>query len=94
MKISKEEVEHVALLARLELTEAEKDTYTEQLNSILEYAELLNKLDTTGIPPTAHPLPIKNVFREDVVKPSLDREAVLANASDAENGFFKVPKIV
>ncbi len=94
MKISQEQVEHVALLARLELTEAEKNTYTEHLNSILEYAELLNKLDTSGVPPTAHPLPLNNVFREDSVKPSLEQDVALANAPEAENGFFKVPKIL
>ncbi len=94
MKISKEQVEHVAMLARLELTEAEKETYTEQLNSILEYAAVLDKLDTKDVPPTAHPLPLHNVFRDDVVKPSISQEEALANAPDQEDGFFKVPKIV
>ncbi len=94
MKISKEQVEHVAMLARLELTEEEKQTYTEQLNSILEYAAILDKLDTQDVPPTAHPLPLHNVFRDDVVKPSISQEEALTNAPDAEDGFFKVPKIV
>ena len=94
MKISKQQVEHVALLARLELTEEEKQLYTEQLNSILEFAEILDKLDTSAVEPTAHPLPLRNVFREDVVKPSLSQAEVLANSPDPEDGFFKVPKIV
>lgn len=94
MKISQEQVERVALLARLELTAHEKEIYTEQLNSILEYAAVLDKLDTQNIPPTAHPLPLHNVFREDVVKASISQEDALSNAPDAENGFFRVPKIV
>jgi len=94
MKISKQEVEHVAMLARLELTEEEKQTYTEQLNSILDYAAMLDRLDTRDVQPTAHPLPLQNVFREDVVRPSILQEDALANAPDQEDGFFKVPKIV
>ncbi len=94
MKISKEQVEHVAMLARLELTEAEQEIYTEQLNSILDYAALLDKLDTQGVEPMAHALPLKNVFRDDVVQPSISQARALANAPDAEEGFFKVPKIV
>lgn len=94
MKISREEVEHVALLARLELTEDELVTNTEQLNSILDYAAMLEKLNTDDIKPTAHAVPLHNVLREDQVKPSIDREKALANAPDAEDGFFKVPRIV
>ncbi|WP_019849897.1 Asp-tRNA(Asn)/Glu-tRNA(Gln) amidotransferase subunit GatC [Desulfitobacterium sp. PCE1] len=94
MKISREEVEHVALLARLELTEEELMTNTEQLNSILDYAAMLEKLNTDDIRPTAHAVPLHNVLREDLVKPSMDREKVLANAPDAKEGFFKVPRIV
>lgn len=94
MKISKEQVEHVAMLARLELTEEEKQTYTEQLNSILDYAAMLDKLDTKDVEPTAHAMPLHNVFREDVVRPSIDQSEALKNAPDAEDGFFKVPKIV
>lgn len=94
MKISREEVEHVALLARLELTEDELITNTEQLNSILDYAAMLEKLNTDDIKPTAHAVPLHNVLREDQVKPSIDRKKALANAPDAEDGFFKVPRIV
>lgn len=92
--ITKADVEHVALLARLGLTEEEKEKYTEQLNSILEYAEMLKKLDTTNVQPTAHVLPIHNVFREDVVGKSIPNEVALANSPNKEDGFFKVPKIV
>lgn len=94
MKITRQEVEHVALLARLELTEEEVVTYTEQLNSILDYAAMLDNLNTEEIIPTAHALPLHNVLREDRVHPSLEREKVLANAPEAEEGFFKVPRIV
>ena len=94
MKITRKEVEHVAKLARLELVEEEMQTYTEQLNSILEYATMLQGVDTEDIVPTAHAVPLKNVLREDEVEPSLDREKVLINAPKSENGFFKVPKIV
>lgn len=94
VKISSKEVEHVALLARLELTTQETEEYTNQLNSILDYAAMLEKLDTTNVIPTAHAVPLYNVMREDAVKPSMNVEKVLANAPDAENGFFRVPKIV
>lgn len=88
------DVEHVALLSRLNLTEEEKKLYSEQLNAMLEYAGMLEELDTDGIPPTAHVLPLKNVFREDKVEEHLSLEKTLQNAPDAEGNFFKVPKIV
>jgi len=94
MKISREEVEHVALLARLELTEEETEVYTEQLNSILEYAAILESLDTEQVVPTSHAVPLHNVLREDQVQPSMDRAQVLSNAPDEEDNFFRVPKIV
>ncbi|QSQ07745.1 Aspartyl/glutamyl-tRNA(Asn/Gln) amidotransferase subunit C [Koleobacter methoxysyntrophicus] len=94
MKISKKDVEHVAQLARLHLEEEEKELYTRQLNSILNYMEKLGELDTGDVEPTAHVLPIKNVFREDRVEQSMDIEEVLRNAPDREEGFFKVPKII
>lgn len=94
VKISREQVEYVGKLARLELAEEEIATNTEQLNSILEYAAMLERIDTEDIAPTAHAVPLHNVLREDVLKPSLDREKVLANAPEAENGFFKVPRIL
>lgn len=88
------EVEHVALLARLELNDEEKKLYARQMNAILEYAQMLNKLDTTDVPPTAHVLPLKNVFREDKVGEHMDPEKALANAPEREDQFFKVPRIV
>lgn len=92
--ITIKDVEHVAMLARLELTDVEKEKFTDQLNAILGYADLLNKLDTTGVEPTAHPLPLKNVFREDEVRKSLSNEAATQNAPEEDNGYFKVPRIV
>jgi aspartyl-tRNA(Asn)/glutamyl-tRNA(Gln) amidotransferase subunit C len=82
------------MLARLELSEDEKERFTEQLNSILEHAEALKSLDTEGVEPTAHSFPIRNVFREDAVKQGLSNEVATANAPDKKDGYFKVPKIV
>ncbi|MCL6590495.1 MAG: Asp-tRNA(Asn)/Glu-tRNA(Gln) amidotransferase subunit GatC [Firmicutes bacterium] len=94
MGLSKAEVEHVARLARLGLTEAEKEEFTWQLNEIISFVKKLNELDTTGIEPTAHAIPIQNVFRPDQIKPSLDPEQALSNAPDRVNDFFKVPKLL
>ena len=94
MKISKETVEYVANLARLSLTDEQKIKMIDDLDKILEHVDKLNKLDTSGVEPTAHILPIKNVFREDVIQPSYDREVILKNAPMQEDGCFKVPKIV
>ena len=92
--ISLKDVEHVALLARLELTEEEKAVYTKQLSDILEHARKLQDLDTTDTQPTAHVLPLYNVFREDKVGGHLPVEKVLSNAPEKQENFFKVPKIV
>lgn len=94
MKIKPEEIEYIASLSRLKLAEEEKEMYAVHLSQILEHAERLNELNTDGVEPTAHVLPVHNVFREDEVRPSLEREILLANAPDVENGCFKVPKIV
>lgn len=94
MKITPKDVEHVALLSRLELSEQDKTNYTETLNDILEYMEVLNRVDTAHIQPTAHVLPLKNVFREDKLHDTLDKELVLANAPEEEDGCFKVPRII
>ena len=88
------EVEHVALLSRLELSDGEKKLYAEQLGQILEYAKMLDELDTENVPPTAHVLPLKNVFREDREGAHLPLEKALQNAPDRDGNFFKVPKIV
>ena len=94
MKLNRKDVEHVALLSRLELSENELDKFTGQLDAILEYIDVLNQVDTSAVEPMAHVLEIRNVMRSDEVQPSLPREAALQNAPDAEDGFFKVPKIV
>ena len=94
MSLTKAEVEHVARLARLELSEAEQEEFTGQLNQILDFVAKLNELDTSGIEPTAHAFPTSNVFRLDQAKPSLDPELALANAPDRSGDFFKVPKSI
>jgi aspartyl-tRNA(Asn)/glutamyl-tRNA(Gln) amidotransferase subunit C len=92
--IAREDVEHVAELARLALTAAEKDQLSAQLNSILTYIEKLNELDTRDVEPTSHVLPMSNVFRDDEVRPSLDRTEVLRNAPEESHFFFTVPRII
>jgi len=94
MALSLELVEHIARLARLDLSDAEKKAYAEQLGMILEYADRLNALNTDDVVPLDHILPIKNVFREDQVKPSPPREEMLANGPMVEEGQYKVPKII
>jgi aspartyl-tRNA(Asn)/glutamyl-tRNA(Gln) amidotransferase subunit C len=94
MSITIKEVEHVANLARLELSEAEKVQFAGQLNAILKYAEKLNELSTEGIEPTSHVLPLANVMREDTVKASWPIEKVLLNAPEEEDGQFKVPAVL
>jgi len=93
-KLSLEEVEHIAELARLGLTDAEKETFREQLSAILDYAAILNRLDTAGVPPTTSALPLSNVMRPDEVKPSLPTEDALANAPDAEANQFRVRAVL
>jgi aspartyl-tRNA(Asn)/glutamyl-tRNA(Gln) amidotransferase subunit C len=93
-KIDEAQVRKVAKLSRLELTEAEVEEFTGQLSAILDYVEKMNELDTEGIEPLAHCLPISNIFREDCVKESLGTEKALANAPQRDGDFFKVPKIL
>lgn len=94
MRISIEEIEHIASLARLSLTEKEKQLFGSQLSSILDYMEKLNELDTRNIEPTSHVLPLSNVMRNDVPGPSIPRENALMNAPDHTEKFFRVPKII
>ncbi|NPA49524.1 MAG: Asp-tRNA(Asn)/Glu-tRNA(Gln) amidotransferase subunit GatC [Thermodesulfobacteria bacterium] len=94
MSITKEEVIHVAHLARLEFSEEELERFAEQLADILSYVEKLGELDTSNVEPTYHALKLTNVFREDEVKESLPTEEALANAPERENGFFVVPKVI
>lgn len=94
LKITRKDVENVALLSRLEITENEVEKFTGQLNAILAYVDVLNQVNTEGVEPTAHVLSLKNVMRADEVRPSLPRELALANAPEQEDGYFKVPKIM
>ena len=91
--INTEDVKHVAKLARLELKEEEIDKYSKQLGDILKYVEQMNEVDTTGIEPMPHAIPVYNVMREDVVKYEQTKEEMMANAPYEEDGFFRVPKI-
>ena len=93
MAITREDVLHVARLARLALTEEEVERFRDQLSAILEAVSKVSELDLEGIPPTSHPLDLVNVFAEDEPRPSLSREDALANAPDAEGGFFGVPPV-
>jgi aspartyl-tRNA(Asn)/glutamyl-tRNA(Gln) amidotransferase subunit C len=94
MKVDRSEVEHVATLARITLTEREKDLYTEQLSAILEFFDTLKGIDTTKVQPTSHVLEITNVVRNDDVQASLDIQDTLQNAPDAYGRFLSVPKIL
>ncbi len=94
MKITVEMVEHVAELARLEFSEEEKGLLTRQLDAILTYVDKLGELDTKGVEPTSHVLPIKNVFKGDDVRPSLAPDEALSNAPDRSGDFYRVPKII
>jgi len=92
--ISKDQVRHVAHLARLAVSEEEVDRMTKQLGNIIHYAELLNELDTTGVEPTTHVLDLKNVMRKDEPRKWITREDALKNALDHKDGQFKVPSIL
>jgi len=94
VKINKTEIEHIAMLARLSLSEEEKDLFGSQLGGILNYMEQLNGLDTEGIEPTSHVLSIQNVMREDIPGASLPRREALMNAPSRTEQFFRVPKII
>ena len=94
MKITVTDVEQVARLARLELTPAEKELFAEQMGSILGYVEKLKELDTEGIIPTSHAVPMENSFREDAVRPSIGLEKALANSPERAGSFFAVPKVI
>jgi len=94
LKITKEEVEHVAHLARLDFTEEEKEKFTSQLNDILMYVDMLNRIDTTDVEPMSHAIALNNAFRDDCIGESLDTGISLANAPDARGPFFRVPKVI
>jgi aspartyl-tRNA(Asn)/glutamyl-tRNA(Gln) amidotransferase subunit C len=87
-------IDHVAMLARLNLSESEKELFSKQVDGIIEYIDKLNELDTADVEPTAHVLPIKNAFRKDELRTSLPRDKALQNAPAKEDGFYRVPKII
>ena len=92
--ITREDVAHVARLARLSLSDDELDMFTGQLAAVLDHAQDVASLDTAGVPPTAHPLPLENVLRDDEPRPSLDRDEVLASAPAVEDDRFRVPPVL
>lgn len=94
MKITKDEVIHVANLARLDMDEDSIDTFASQIGKILEYVDTLNRVNTEGVKPTFHAVSLTNAFREDSEKEHLDRDAALANAPEKEDGNFIVPKVI
>ena len=94
VRISLKDVEHVARLARLELGPEEKERMRRELDGILRYIDKLRAVDTEGIEPTSHAIPLTNVMREDVTRPSFPRSEMLANAPERSGDFFRVPKII
>src|SRR3990170_3136256 len=94
MSIDRATVDHVARLARLDLSDEERDRFTRQLAGLLEYFAALQQLDTEGVEPTSHVVNITNVTRDDTPRPGLPRGAVLAGAPEHEDGFFKVPPVI
>jgi aspartyl-tRNA(Asn)/glutamyl-tRNA(Gln) amidotransferase subunit C len=94
MPLDRAAVDHVARLARLELSEEERERMQRELTGILEHAEKIQALDLDGVPATSHALPLSNVFRKDEVRPSLSPEDALSNAPEAEDGRFRVPRII
>ncbi|MFY9173868.1 MAG: Asp-tRNA(Asn)/Glu-tRNA(Gln) amidotransferase subunit GatC [Peptococcia bacterium] len=94
MKLTTGDLEKLATLSRLELSAEEKEKYSADLNDVLTHIEAWNNLDTSSVEPTTHVLSLNNVFREDELGPSLDREAVFSNAPAEEDGYFKVPRIL
>jgi aspartyl-tRNA(Asn)/glutamyl-tRNA(Gln) amidotransferase subunit C len=94
MAVTREEVKHIAKLAKLNLTEEEEISFQKELSSILDYMDKLNEIDTSNVEPLSHPITVENVFREDEVKKSISREEALKNAPDATEEFFKVPKVI
>jgi len=94
LKLSSQEVEYVAHLARLKITDKEKDKFTAQLNDILFYIDKLNELNTKGVEPMSHAIAVTNAFREDNIVDSIGTEKSLTNAPDARGEFFRVPKVI
>lgn len=94
MRLTPEEVEHVALLARLRLSDEERERFTRQLNSVLQHFEQLQQLDTSGVLPMSHAVAVSNTFREDEPTPSLTPDEALQNAPDRNRDCFRVPRVI
>lgn len=94
MKITRAEIEHVATLARLKLDDTEISLFTGQMDAILSYVDKLSELNTDGVIPTSHAVPMENAFRPDETRPSIGTENALANAPEKAEGFFRVPKVI
>ena len=94
VKVTKKDLDNVAVLSRLSIPEEQAEKYMGDMNALLTYVDNLSNVDTDNVQPTTYALPMQNVFREDVVKPSLDREAALSNAPLQDNGYFKVPRVL
>ena len=94
MPITLKDVEYVAKLAKLQLTEEEKVTFQPELDKIVEYMDQLNEVDTENVPVTSHVIPLQNILREDKVLPSLSADQALANAPKSEDGFLRVPRVI
>lgn len=94
MAISRDEVQHVAQLARLDFTEDEEEQMAEEMSQILDYVDKLDELDTSGVPPMSHVLDVTNVFRKDEIESRIDQEQALEPAPERDGGYFQVPKVV
>lgn len=94
MKITDEMIDYISTLSRLELSQSERDTAKQEIGKIIGYMDTLNALDTTNIEAMSHAFPVSNAFREDILKPSIDKEEITANTQSKKDGCFKVPKAV
>ena len=94
MKVTAKDVKHIANLSRLTVSDSEMDKFLEQFNQILNYADILQKVDTTGIEPSPYVIPLNNVLREDVAVQGVSHEDALKNAPEVQNGGFKVPRVI
>ena len=94
MKITDELLDYIGILASLDISDQEREKTKQEINKIVEYMDILNELDTEDIEAMSHAFPVKNVFREDAVQPSVEREYIILNAANKKEGCFKVPKAV
>ena len=94
MSISRDDVRHVAELARLDFSDDDEKRMAEEMSQILDYVEKLDELDTSGVPPMSHVLDVSNVFRDDEIESRIDREQALEPASETDDGYFQVPQVI